>query len=147
MSLGARHACAASEGDCRPDQRYAPLGLARSIELARPSQSSRLPQTLQSERVRTPAKAVVGRTSGVPTGERRRPRLPCLEALVCPDAPPDDLLDLDDALERLADLDPRAASLVKLRLFAGLTLECELKKAARAAGVTIDMPQPGTTKP
>jgi hypothetical protein len=47
------------------------------------------------------------------------------------DAPPDDLLDLDDALTRLEREDPRAAALVKLRVFAGLTQEA----AAAALGV------------
>jgi RNA polymerase sigma factor (TIGR02999 family) len=37
-------------------------------------------------------------------------------------APPDELLDLSDALERLADEDSEAAGLVKLRYFAGLTM-------------------------
>jgi RNA polymerase sigma factor (TIGR02999 family) len=35
----------------------------------------------------------------------------------------DDLLDLDDALERLARSHPQSAELVKLRFFAGLTLD------------------------
>jgi RNA polymerase sigma factor (TIGR02999 family) len=38
-------------------------------------------------------------------------------------APGDDLLDLDDALDRLAKAHPQCAELVKLRFFAGLTLE------------------------
>ena len=42
--------------------------------------------------------------------------------------PPDDLLALDEALEKLAKEDPLCAELVKLRFFAGLTL-------AQAAGV------------
>ncbi len=33
-----------------------------------------------------------------------------------------DLVDLDDALERLATLDPRKARVVELRFFGGLTL-------------------------
>lgn len=37
-------------------------------------------------------------------------------------APDEDLLELDDALGRLADTNPQAAELVKLRYFAGLTL-------------------------
>jgi RNA polymerase sigma factor (TIGR02999 family) len=46
-----------------------------------------------------------------------------LEA-VAPTAPSvdDDLLDLDDALTRLAKADPAAAELVKLRYFAGLSI-------------------------
>jgi RNA polymerase sigma factor (TIGR02999 family) len=46
-------------------------------------------------------------------------------------APPDDLIDVDDALARLADVDPDAAALVKLRVFARLTLG----DAARALGI------------
>jgi RNA polymerase sigma factor (TIGR02999 family) len=37
-------------------------------------------------------------------------------------APPEDLLALDAALDRLAERDPRRAELVKLRFFAGLTI-------------------------
>jgi RNA polymerase sigma factor (TIGR02999 family) len=64
-------------------------------------------------------------------GSRRRQDLD-LDALTAPDAPPDDLLDLDDAIDRLGRVDPRAAALVKLRLFAGLTLD----QAADALGVS-----------
>jgi RNA polymerase sigma factor (TIGR02999 family) len=64
-------------------------------------------------------------------GSRRRQDLD-LDALTAPDAPPDDLLDLDEALARLDRDDPRAAALVKLRLFAGLTLA----QAAAALGVS-----------
>src|SRR6266481_54343 len=35
----------------------------------------------------------------------------------------DELLDLDDALTRLSAVDPHAAELVKLRVFAGMTVE------------------------
>jgi len=45
--------------------------------------------------------------------------------------PPDELLVLNDALDRLAQEDPVCAELVKLRFFAGLTLD----EAARALGV------------
>src|SRR5262249_40038727 len=46
-----------------------------------------------------------------------------LEALAEPATAPDaHLLDLDDALDRLARSHPRAAELVKLKFFAGLTL-------------------------
>lgn len=45
-----------------------------------------------------------------------------LDGLDLGSAPPaDDLLDLNEALDRLADVNPRAAELVKLRYFAGLT--------------------------
>jgi RNA polymerase sigma factor (sigma-70 family) len=42
-----------------------------------------------------------------------------------------DLLALDDALQQLERKDPRKAELVKLRYFAGLTVE----QAARALGI------------
>jgi RNA polymerase sigma factor (TIGR02999 family) len=45
--------------------------------------------------------------------------------------PPDELLILSDALDRLAEEDPTCAELVKLRFFAGLTLE----EAAATLGV------------
>ena len=45
--------------------------------------------------------------------------------------PPDELLDLNDALEKLAQEDPACAELVKLRFFAGLTLD----EAAETLGV------------
>lgn len=38
-------------------------------------------------------------------------------------APPDDLLDLDEALTKLAGANPAAADLAKLRLFAGATVD------------------------
>jgi RNA polymerase sigma factor (TIGR02999 family) len=63
-------------------------------------------------------------------GGRRRQAID-LEALVDDDSPPDDLLDLDAALDRLERVDARSAGLVKLRLFAGLTLD----EAAVALGV------------
>jgi RNA polymerase sigma factor (TIGR02999 family) len=47
--------------------------------------------------------------------------------------PPDEILDLDEALEKLATEDPLCADLVKLRFFAGLTLE----ESAR----TLDIPR------
>jgi len=45
--------------------------------------------------------------------------------------PPDELLALNDALDKLAQEDPDCAELVKLRFFAGLTLD----EAARTMGV------------
>ena len=47
-------------------------------------------------------------------------------------APPEDLLALDDALERLRHNDPVAGQLVALRYFAGLSVE----EAARALGLS-----------
>ena len=46
--------------------------------------------------------------------------------------PPDDLLDLNDAIDVLAAHDPVAADLVKLRFFAGLSVD----EAAEALGVS-----------
>jgi RNA polymerase sigma factor (TIGR02999 family) len=63
-------------------------------------------------------------------GNASRRRLD-LEGLVRDDVPPDDLIDLDGALTLLSSVDARAAELVKLRLFAGLSLD----DAARALGV------------
>jgi RNA polymerase sigma factor (TIGR02999 family) len=55
-----------------------------------------------------------------------------LETILHDEAPADDLIDLDAALARLAGIDAQAADLVKLRLFAGLTVE----EAAAALGVS-----------
>src|SRR3954464_10027043 len=63
-------------------------------------------------------------------GGRRRQELD-LESLLDADAPADDLIDLDAAIARLSGGDAQAAELVKLRLFAGLTVE----QAAAALGV------------
>jgi RNA polymerase sigma factor (TIGR02999 family) len=49
-----------------------------------------------------------------------------------PAVAPDDLLALDEALERLTHHDPSAAQLVKLHCFAGLTVE----QAAEALGIS-----------
>ncbi len=54
-----------------------------------------------------------------------------LDGLIADDASPDDLLDLDEALGRLSLVDARGAELVKLRLYAGLSLD----EAAAAMGV------------
>jgi DNA-directed RNA polymerase specialized sigma24 family protein len=55
------------------------------------------------------------------------------EAQLITDGPNDDLLDLDDAFTRLAELDPVRAELVKLRFFAGLTMP----EAAAALGISL----------
>jgi RNA polymerase sigma factor (TIGR02999 family) len=55
-----------------------------------------------------------------------------LEMILHDEASRDDLLDLDAALVRLAGVDAQAAALVRLRLFAGLTVE----EAASALGVS-----------
>jgi RNA polymerase sigma factor (TIGR02999 family) len=54
-------------------------------------------------------------------GDRRREELDS-ERIQAP-TPHEDILALNEALERLADRDPVKAELVKLRYFAGLTLE------------------------
>jgi RNA polymerase sigma factor (TIGR02999 family) len=64
-------------------------------------------------------------------GGRRRQDLD-LESILDDAAPPDDLIDLDEAITRLAGVDAQAAALVKLRLFAGLTVE----HAASALGIS-----------
>jgi len=55
-----------------------------------------------------------------------------LDALICGDVAADDLIDLDDAISQLASVDAQAATLVKLRIFAGLTIE----EATHALGVS-----------
>src|SRR5262245_34855275 len=55
-----------------------------------------------------------------------------LEAVLHDAVQPDDLIDLDAALARLAEIDAQAAALVKLRLFGGLTVE----EAASVLGVS-----------
>jgi len=62
-------------------------------------------------------------------GARQRVELADLPAA----APPDDLLDLDDALDRLAERDPVKAEVVKLRFFAGLTVP----EVATALGISV----------
>jgi RNA polymerase sigma factor (TIGR02999 family) len=47
-------------------------------------------------------------------------------------AEPTDLLDIDDLISQLAEEDPQAAAIVKLRLFAGLSVE----QAGQAIGVS-----------
>ena len=61
-----------------------------------------------------------------------RARVELLEADLAVDDPPDEVLAVDEALERLAAEDPQAAELVKLRYFAGLTVE----EAAGALGLS-----------
>ena len=61
-----------------------------------------------------------------------RRRLPLTDAAAAAEASPDDLLDFDAALERLAAEDAAAAGVVKLRAFAGLSVE----EAAEALGLS-----------
>src|SRR5262249_34558434 len=62
----------------------------------------------------------------------QRCRVPLEEFERVSESPPD-LLDLDDALTRLAAEDPEKARLVQLRFFAGLTMP----EAAAALGVSL----------
>lgn len=64
-------------------------------------------------------------------GGRRRVGLNEADLGESPDS--DNLLDLDAALTRLAEQDPKRAELVKLRFFAGLTMP----EAAQALGVSV----------
>lgn len=61
-----------------------------------------------------------------------RPRVELDEAVPAPPEEAEQLLALDEALEKLAAEDPEAAALVKLRYFAGLSVE----DAAGALGVS-----------
>ncbi len=62
-------------------------------------------------------------------GSWRRLHLDQIDLAV--DEPPDDLLPLNEALEKLAEADRLCAELVKLRFFAGLTVD----EAARTLGI------------
>ena len=65
-------------------------------------------------------------------GGRERVDLDAAEPVVLPLAC-DDILGLDEALQKLGQKDPRKAELVKLRFFAGLTTA----QAAQALGVSV----------
>jgi RNA polymerase sigma factor (TIGR02999 family) len=61
-----------------------------------------------------------------------RARVELLEGDLIVDDPPEELLAVDEALARLAAEDPQAAELVKLRYFAGLSVD----EAAEALGLS-----------
>jgi RNA polymerase sigma factor (TIGR02999 family) len=63
-------------------------------------------------------------------------RVPVDHADFAQAAPPEQLLALDDALDQLAAVDESAATLVKLRFFAGLSIEqaADTLEISRAAG-------------
>jgi RNA polymerase sigma factor (TIGR02999 family) len=61
-----------------------------------------------------------------------RKQVELADAVAGPDGPPDDVLALDEALTALAAAEPTKAELVKLRYFAGLTLE----ESARLLGIS-----------
>jgi RNA polymerase sigma factor (TIGR02999 family) len=62
-----------------------------------------------------------------------RKRLPLKDALLAVGDADDRLLDVDEALEKLAREEEQAAQVVKLRYFAGLTI----KEAAEALGISV----------
>lgn len=66
------------------------------------------------------------------TGREPRPRRRDIDPLLPAVEPSDQLLLLNDALERFAAIDPRAAEVVKLRYFGGLTLA----EAAAVLGIS-----------
>jgi RNA polymerase sigma factor (TIGR02999 family) len=61
-----------------------------------------------------------------------RNRVSLDESLCLPGGPDDDLLALDEALQKLASAEPAKAELVRLHYFAGLSLE----EAGRALGIS-----------
>jgi RNA polymerase sigma factor (TIGR02999 family) len=65
-----------------------------------------------------------------------RPRVTLEEGLVAGEDRSIDLLALDEALERLAKLDPEQARLVELRFFGGLTVE-ETAEAMKISPATV----------
>ena len=64
--------------------------------------------------------------------EGRRERIDLEQVVIALDAPAEDLLELDEAINQLAERDLLSAKLVKLRFFAGLPM----KDAADALGLT-----------
>jgi DNA-directed RNA polymerase specialized sigma24 family protein len=81
---------------------------------------------------------VVCAGAAVPTGLSAAVRDLAFSAIAYPFAvekfnPPNDLLALDDALQQLATRHPDIAQLVKLRYFAGLSME----QAAEALGLAL----------
>jgi RNA polymerase sigma factor (TIGR02999 family) len=61
----------------------------------------------------------------------RSERVELHEAAIVLAAPPDELLAINEALDKLAEKDPPAAELVKLRYFVGMTMD----EAAAALGL------------
>jgi RNA polymerase sigma factor (TIGR02999 family) len=73
-----------------------------------------------------------GKARGKRGGEWRRVNFEGFDVAAAAAASPDQLLALDEALERLAERDPLAGELVKLRYFGGLALD----PAAAALGIS-----------
>jgi len=65
------------------------------------------------------------------------PHLPLDEALVASAEPLDDVAALDEALQRLAERDPRKARVVELHYFAGLNYD-EVAQALGISAATVD---------
>lgn len=63
-------------------------------------------------------------------------RVQLAEALTAAQEHPAELLELNDALARLAEIDPRRASVVEMRYFAGMSIE-EVAKALGASPATV----------
>ena len=61
----------------------------------------------------------------------KRQRIDLQELILAAAAPDDDLIAVDEALEKLSGQHPQCAALVKLRFFAGLTLD----EAAQSLGI------------
>jgi RNA polymerase sigma-70 factor, ECF subfamily len=58
------------------------------------------------------------------------------EAMVVSDRPREDLIALDDALDKLATIDPRKSNIVELRFFGGLSVD-ETAEALHVSAVTV----------
>src|SRR5262245_30882778 len=81
---------------------------------------------------RTMRRVLVDHARKINAGKRRGNRVSLESALVYSDQQSAELLDLDEALDRLASWDPRQAHLVELRFFAGLSEQ----EAAEVLGVS-----------
>jgi len=66
-------------------------------------------------------------------GDKQRVELDESLVLGVQEIPPEDLLAINDALDKLAQQDPAASDLIKLRVFGGLTVT----QAARIVGVSV----------
>jgi RNA polymerase sigma-70 factor, ECF subfamily len=81
---------------------------------------------------RTMRRVLVDHARGINAGKRRGIKVSLDSALVFSEDQSGELLDLDRALDRLAEWDPRQARVVELRFFAGLSEE----EAAEVLGVS-----------
>jgi RNA polymerase sigma factor (TIGR02999 family) len=81
---------------------------------------------------RTMRRILVDHARNVNAGKRRGVKVSLESAIVYSDEQSGELLELDEALDRLAEWDPRQARVVELRFFAGLSEE----EAAEVLGVS-----------